>query len=224
MWRTLINMWKAHNLLDQAWQQSSKMLEITYEMFVEAIEVLKTGENVSLKRDIHNKDQIVNEYMQDVRRKVLTHCSVQGPQELPAGLVLVSIIIDLERIGDYTKNIVDMAKHRSTKLNAGIFTKDLDKIEQSVKEYFRQTKIYIQTSDAKSALELFNKYEWIGKKCDKCLIDLVHEKDKTITLGDSATLALYFRQLKRVNAHLRNITTSIVNPFDRIGFKPKTIK
>ncbi len=224
MWQTLIKTWKSHNLLDQSWQQSSKMLDITYEMFIEAIEVLKTGENTKLKRDIHNKDQIVNEYQQDVRRKVLTHCSVQGPQELPSGLVLVSIIIDLERIGDYTKNIVDLAKYRSTKLNAGIFRKDLDKIEQSVKDYFLQTKIYIKTCDDKGALELFNKYEWIGKQCDKCIVDLIHEKDKTISLGDSATLALYFRQLKRINAHLRNITTSIVNPFDRIGFKPKTKK
>ena len=103
MWRQLMKMWKAHDLLDQSWQQSSRMLDITSEMFIEAIEVLKSGENKTLKRDVHNKDQIVNEYMQDVRRKVLTHCSVQGPQELPAGLVLVSIIIDLERIGDYTK-------------------------------------------------------------------------------------------------------------------------
>lgn len=224
MWRQLIQIWKAHNLLDQAWQQSSRMLDITSEMFVEAIEVLKTGENKTLKRDVHNKDQIVNEYMQDVRRKVLTHCSVQGPHELPAGLVLVSIIIDLERIGDYTKNIVDIAKFRSQKINPGTYENILEKIESAVKDNFLQTKTCIETSDANSAMKLLKKYEWVGKECDQSLKDLISEKDKKLSLGDSASLALYFRWLKRINAHLRNITTSIVNPFDRIGFKPKTIK
>jgi phosphate transport system protein len=224
MWRELIKMWKSHNLLDQSWNQSSEMLEMTYSMFTEAIDAFRSGKYKELEKKVHNQDRIVNTYQQEVRRKVLTHCSLQGPQDIPGGLVLVSIIIDIERIGDYTKNIVDLATYRSKKLNAGIFTKDLDNIEKSVKDYFLQTKTYIKTCDDKAALELFNKYEWIGKQCDKCLIDLVHEKDKTISLGDSATLALYFRQLKRINAHLRNITTSIVNPFDRIGFKPKIQK
>ena len=43
---------------------------------------------------------------------------------------------------------------------------------------------------------------------------------KSLTTTAAATLALYIRWLKRINAHLRNITTSIVNPFDLIGFKP----
>jgi hypothetical protein len=38
------------------------------------------------------------------------------------------------------------------------------------------------------------------------------------------SLAMYFRWLKRINSHLRNITTSVVNPFDRIGFEPKKRK
>ena len=39
--------------------------------------------------------------------------------------------------------------------------------------------------------------------------------------ADAACLALYIRYLKRVCAHLRNISTSIVNPFHRIGFREK---
>jgi len=49
----------------------------------------------------------------------------------------------------------------------------------------------------------------------------VQEKDPSIRPGDAAAMALYIRFLKRVNSHLRNITTSVVNPFDRIGFNPK---
>ena len=33
--------------------------------------------------------------------------------------------------------------------------------------------------------------------------------------------ALYIRFLKRISAHLMNIASSVVNPFDRIGFREK---
>jgi hypothetical protein len=37
------------------------------------------------------------------------------------------------------------------------------------------------------------------------------------------TIALYVRFLKRVGAHLQNILSSVVNPFDRIGFHDKEV-
>jgi hypothetical protein len=33
---------------------------------------------------------------------------------------------------------------------------------------------------------------------------------------------LYLRYLKRMSAHVKNVATSIVNPFHRIGFREKT--
>jgi len=63
-----------------------------------------------------------------------------------------------------------------------------------------------------------------SRLCDRCLFALVKEEDKTVRAGDAASLALYFRWLKRINSHLRNITTSVVNPFDRIGFEPRRTK
>ena len=75
--------------------------------------------------------------------------------------------------------------------------------------------------DEASALELLKKYDWVNPVCDERLMELVKEEDKSIRSGDAVSLALYFRWLKRINSHLRNIITSVVNPFDRIGFKPK---
>ena len=62
-----------------------------------------------LEIDIHDRDIEVNKYTREVRRNVLSHLTVAGTDDLYSGLLLVSIIIDVERIGDYTKNIVEMA-------------------------------------------------------------------------------------------------------------------
>ena len=61
----------------------------------------------------------------------------------------------------------------------------------------------------------------MNNACDEIVVALVKEKDSKIKSGDAAALVLYTRWLKRINSHLRNITTSVVNPFDRIGFEPK---
>ena len=221
MWRNLIKMWKEDNLLEQAWNQSYEMLDITHEMFLEAIRVLRKSDDSIIKRELLDKDKTVNIYQQEVRRKVLTHCMVQGPNELPGGLVLVSIVIDIERIGDYTKNIVEIAMVHPKKLKGGNYKACLRKIEHAVKDNFIRTKECIVSSDTEAALQLLNDYEWVSRECDQRMYDLIQEKDKKISSSDAATLALYFRWLKRIHSHLRNITTSIVNPFDRIGFQPK---
>lgn len=71
------------------------------------------------------------------------------------------------------------------------------------------------------ALELLDEYAWVNDVCDDTVKAVVKEKDSNISPGDASALVLYVRWLKRINSHLRNITTSVVNPFDRIGFQPK---
>jgi phosphate uptake regulator len=215
-----MNILSSDNLLKQACHQSYEMLEICQEMFLEAMTILRERDDANLSEEIRRRDKIVNKYEQDVRRKVMTHCTVQGPTAVPGGMALVSIIIDIERIGDYTKNIVDLAKNHPTRLLGGAFEKDLQRIEAAVKDNFARSRTIVESSNEKAALELLKEYEWVSVQCDDSLWDIVREKDKDIPSGEAASLALYFRWLKRINAHLRNITTSIVNPFEKIGFNP----
>ena len=224
MWKKLKNLWRAHNLLQEAWEQSYEMLEIDQEMFLEARETLRERDDANMSQKIRERDKTINKYEREVRRKVITHCTVQGATAIPGGMVLVSIIIDIERIGDYIKNFVDLAKNHPTRLRGGMFEETLQKVEASVKDNFTRTRHCIESSDKEAALQLLKDYEWVNKECDNNLMDLVREKDKDIPAGEAVCLALYFRWLKRINSHLRNITTSVVNPFDRIGYKPKSDK
>ena len=36
-------------------------------------------------------------------------------------------------------------------------------------------------------------------------------------------IALYARYLKRIGSHLKNITTTVINPIDSIGYQSKGI-
>ena len=107
MWKELIKIWKSQSLLDQAWKESFEMLEIDRSMFLEAVRILRESDDCKVDQDIRKLDQRVNKYEREVRRKVMTHCTIEGTSELPSGMVLVSVVIDIERVGDYCKKYVE---------------------------------------------------------------------------------------------------------------------
>jgi phosphate transport system protein len=224
LWKQLFTIFNKDTLLDKAFQQSYEMLDITRQMFVNAKSSLREQEHNKLDLDIYTQDRKVNKYEREVRRNVLKHLTVAGTEDSYSCLVLVSIIIDIERIGDYTKNIVDLARNHPAKLSGGLYEEDLQKIESAVEDSFRRVTNQLKKSDADDAEKLLLEYEWVNQICDQHTMDYIKEVDTTISSGDAVSLALYYRFIKRINSHLRNIATSIVNPFDHIGFTHKLKK
>ena len=207
--------------MDRAYQRSFMMLDLTREMFLKAKESLRFREDTDVDLNVRDKDLEINKYEREVRRNVFNHLVVGGKADLPSALILVSIIVDIERIGDYTKNIVGLALDHPGKLKGGKYEKDLQRVEAAVEDNFSKTRACFETGNTKSALKLLEEHKWVNDVCDESLVGLIKEDDKAIRPGDAVSLGIYFRWLKRVNSHLRNITTSVINPFDRIGFEPK---
>ena len=224
MIREILSVFKSNTLMDRAFQRSYDMLDLTYKMYLSSKEVLRKTEHTEVEVDLSDEDIEVNKYQREVRKDVFNHLVLTEGKQLSSGLVLVSIVIDLERIGDYTKNIVEIAQNHPRRLHGGMFEDDLIRIEEAVDDNFCRTINVFKHSDEEAARQLIKEYKWIPKTSDKDLMALVQAKDTSITSGSSAALALYFRSLKRINGHLRNVTTSVINPFHRIGYKPKKKK
>ena len=221
MWRDLIRMWRRDNLLGEAWNESFQMLEIDQEMFLEALRILRESDTAAGNREVLRKDARVDAYQQEVRRKLLTHCAFQGAAEMPQSMVLVTLVIDLERIGDYIKNMVNLAANHPQRLQGGRLESDLRRVEDAVKENFVRTRTCLESPDEPVATKVLEETRWISEVCDAGLLSLVKGEDTSLSSAQAVSLALYIRWLKRINSHLGDIATSVVNPFDRIGFKPK---
>ncbi|MDP2207683.1 MAG: PhoU domain-containing protein [Bacteroidota bacterium] len=220
--KELYELWRRDNFLKQAWEESYLMLETTREMFDKSVYSLRSTENAEIGGDVYNMDKSVNTYLQDVRRKVFKHLAVTGGANIIPGLVLTSIVIDVERIGDYTKNIVDIAIAHPGRLFCGKHEQQVKKIEESVTEMFKKILPCLRSSDKEMGHLIMSSNEWITKECDKIVIDLIQHPDETIPVEDSVTTALYCRYIKRVAAHLLNVASSVVNPFDRVGFREES--
>lgn len=224
MLKELLTIFKKDTKLDQAYKRSFEMLDITREMFLEAKDSLRSSDSNKFDKPIFERDKEINRYEREVRRDVFQHLTVSGTEDLYSGLILVSIIIDIERVGDYTKNIFELAQNHPAKLKGGKFKEDLKNVEMAVEDTFVRVRKIFETADAVDAEELIQKYLWVNKLCDQRVIDYIKEADPKISSGDAVSLAMYFRYLKRINSHLRNIATSVCNPFDRIGFVPSKLK
>jgi phosphate uptake regulator len=177
MWKELLKLWKADNLMLQAWEQSYEMLELDHEMMLEAMRVLRESDENEMNSKIRKKDKIVNKFEREVRKKVLTHMSVHGPVSMPAGLILITIIIDIERIGDYTKNIADLAREQKKKLHVGSHENCLQGVESAVKDMFARARSCIKTSDKEEALQALETHKSVNEMCDSEIANVIHEKD-----------------------------------------------
>jgi phosphate uptake regulator len=221
MFKKFMELFSSENLLNAAFRTTITMLESDREMYHAARKSLRESDTAELPFDIKKMDGEINRYEREVRRNVLTHLSVAGNANLVPGLILVSVVIDVERIGDYTKNIVDLAKYHPARLTAGSWEEDIRYIETVVGEQFDKIIPIVRDQDTATAREIMRVENKIGKKAESIVKEIIGGADSNMSASDAVTLALYVRHLKRINAHLTNIASSLVNPFPRIGFREK---
>jgi phosphate transport system protein len=223
MWRNLVYMFRRRDdLYTQALHESYTMLDIDLVMYEASVFSLRNSDTGEIQLDIYQMDKQINSYERDVRKKVLMHLSLCGSRNLNAGLVLVSVVIDIERIGDYAKNIYDLARLHPKRLLAGSLEADLQEIENRVSTLFKEMAHAFKTSDVEKSRQIMVRYkENIAGLCDSITERVVSGKATDLSCSDAATVALYSRYLKRIAAHSRNIITSVVNPFHRLGYKEK---
>lgn len=220
MWKEFILTWRSSSLLEQAYSQSYEMLGLSKEMVEQAIKKLHEHDNIDTLKALKKRDKEINVFQQEVRRKVVTHFSVgKEASNYVSGLVLLNMVVDTERIGDYAKNILDLAINHPHPLNSEEISEELHMIETEVLSRFIKTMEAIHTQDADEAQKLLSTYkEVISASSDRMVDNIIAGKE---TYGDAATtaaVALYARYLKRIGSHLKNITTTIVNPIDTIGY------
>ena len=220
IFKEILGIWKSDYLLAQAWDDSLKMLSISNDIFVQSIQYFNSGENIDAVKALKKEDQTINDYYQLVRRKVLTHYSIDKPPvETSGGLTLVNMVVDIERIGDYCKNISDLTLMRDGPMDFGELSDDIKSIEQEVESRFTKTIQAIENQDEALAENLLNNYKkMVTKVSDRIVKDIASGRIQFPDSSQGASIALYSRYLKRIGAHLKNITSTIVNPYDKIGY------
>jgi len=219
MLKQIFEIFKSDSLYEQALGECHEMIDIDLTRYKESIKSLRKSDSADIDIDIFKMDKKINEFERDVRRKVMTHLAIGSKEDIGSGLVLVSVVIDIERIGDYTKNIYDLAVNHPKKLNGGSVEDRLTKIEKISFNLFEKSITVFKKQDVEKASNLMGDYkENISKQSDAITNEIIAGKIGDLEIGTASAVGLYARYLKRIAAHSRNLISSIVNPFESIGY------
>lgn len=202
--------------LETVEQQLVEMLASCQDAFRLATAAVFGEEDVTVAGDqLEETDKDLNRTERAIRRELLVHGTVRGA-EVDLGLMLayMSIAKDIERIGDYCKNIWNLAQ-------MGVSFREADDIEELLKHRQRVASLLEKALQAFAGQDADAVHEMIPAIRE----DLQHYDAHIIRFVSSdlpgrhsAPRTLFYRYLKRISAHLSNTLSSVVMPVDRLDF------
>ncbi|MEX2583103.1 MAG: PhoU domain-containing protein [Gemmatimonadota bacterium] len=164
--------------------------------------------------ELRSTDRKVNQLEREIRRDLLVHVSVSGSIETPAVLVYMSVVKDIERVGDYAKNLLDLAIDGA---NFGVISnaEEWRTLAAEVSQFISDAGAAFETRDDTRCRSLLANGDKLLQFFDERVTLLVQgnwEDDQPVPR------ALAHRYLKRVVAHLMNLLSAVVMPLDRLDY------
>lgn len=164
--------------------------------------------------ELRSTDHRVNEAEREIRRELIVHASVQGAIDTLAILVYMSIVKDLERIGDYAKNLFDLADD-GARLTTGALAEELADHAEALPRFMAASAECFRDRDLGRARVLLPEGDALLDRFDARVSSLVRGEDGS---AEAVATALANRYLKRIVAHLMNLLSAVVMPIDRLDY------
>jgi phosphate uptake regulator len=216
MFKNLINLWKGKDFLAQVLSDFENMLNSAETMFAMVCKrLLGEGEDSGLKDKIYDIDRTINASEKNIRRRIIEHLSFQPAADIPVSLVLMSVVKDAERLGDYSKNLFEVSELLEKPFEKEFFKEMFDEMDEKIIAVFQKTKKAFLESDEKAADEIMGFEREIIKRCDAGLEKLTKSKLQT---NQAVCATLAFRYFKRICAHLGNIASSVIMPVTDLDY------
>jgi phosphate uptake regulator len=164
--------------------------------------------------ELRATDHRVNASERDIRRELVVHASVQGAIDTPAILIYMSIVKDIERIGDYAKNLFDLAAD-GVDLSSGLYTGEITQFAGEVPTFLTAAAAAFADRDVVRATELLRQGDDLLDRFDDRVSALVKEEHPD---RQAVAVALTHRYFKRIVAHGMNVLSAVVMPVDRLDY------
>ncbi len=214
MFKMIFDIWKAHKVVTGLIDSFIEMLEMDRDMFLRVLDVLQGKiQRVDVQAEVYRRDVEINRRERSIRREIVEYLTANPSGDVPACLVLMSVVKDGERVGDYSKNLLEVAQVLDKSMADLRYRAEISEISEHVVKIFDDTIRAYRNSDAELAKDVVSDEAAMTKRCD-ALIEQVARSD--LTANEAVCTAMLMRFLKRIEAHLSNICSSLVLPVHRI--------
>ena len=217
MLKELLSIFRGDQPLAEMGQNFNKMLGLTYDMTVKAGEIyfsesLQANERTTL----YKTDVKVNKLERRIRKQVIAHLSLTTDKSsVPYCLLLMSLVKDVERIGDYAKNLSEARDYHPGSLPEDEIVQELREIRTEIEAGFAEISGVFERSDHERAVELIREGRDLTRRCD-ALVGRVARSDYKASTATSVVMGARF--FKRIAAHVLNVLSSVVMPLHRLDY------
>ena len=217
MFRELLSIFRSDDPLGRMAANFSRMLELTKEMTVKAGDIYFSERATPDERtQVYKRDVKVNKLERKIRKRVIAHLSIQGTSaDVPYALLLMSLVKDAERVGDYAKNLAETLDVVGETLPDDDVVAELREIRSGIEMTFAAIAEVFASSDQEEAVDLIRQGRDIAHRCD-ALISRVARSE--YNAANATAVVLGTRYYKRIGAHLLNILSSVVMPLHKLDY------
>ena len=200
--------------LENIESQVQRMVNDARHTFDLALSAVTGGAVETVADEIRETDRQINATEVEIRRALLVHASVHGGIDTPEVLAFMNMIKDLERIGDYNKNIFDLAEE-GVSFTESPEIETILSLRDEVSSRISLMGEILSMRDEERARTYIERGDEMRKDFDRRVNELLHSTEEAVT---AVPRALLFRFLKRVSAHSSNVVSAVVMPVDQLDY------
>jgi phosphate uptake regulator len=217
MLRALFGILRTHDPLQAIGESFDRMLKLTFEMTMSA-GTIAFGNDAGPggRTRIYELDIEVNQLERSIRKRIVAHLTMPGVRaDVPHCLLLMTLAKDGERLGDYAKNLSEVAEVRNGPLPDDEVVGELQEIRRGVEAAFQAASEIFHAADREQAMQTIQRGRDMAHRCDA----LITRIGRGGYAGETTTaLVLATRFYKRIGGHVMNILSSVVMPIHKIDY------
>lgn len=165
---------------------------------------------------IRQRDVEVNALQRTIRRQVVAHLSFEtGRGDVPYCLLLVSLVKDVERLGDYAKNLSEVRSIHPAPLPDDEIVGQLAGVREWIDANYQILSDVLEETDRDRADKLIAAGRTISRSLD-ALIGKIASSD--YDGRSAAALVMGTRFYKRIVGHVINLLTGVVQPLHKLDY------
>jgi len=210
MLERIFGLGRTSTLVEAAFRDVSTMLDQSARMLDHSLAALL--DNQELAVDLEHMDDVVDEGERMVRRSILEHLSINPRQDLVPSLILASMVQDAERIGDFARGLAEVLSLANSP-REGPMADELRGLSSRLRPLFEICERAFREDDIDEARRVVAEHAELKRE----FTAFIHRVAASDLSADMAIVyAVSARILRRIGAHLSNIASTVVQPYDRI--------
>lgn len=217
MLKELLSIFRADEPLAEMGENFNKMLGLTYDMTIMAGQIyFSESLQANERTTVYKTDVKVNKLERRIRKQVIAHLSLSAEKtSVPYCLLLMSLVKDVERIGDYAKNLSEARDYHPSAFPEDEIVQELREIRTEIEAGFAEISSVFDGSDHERAVELIREGRDLARRCD-ALVGRVARSNYGAATATSIVMGARF--YKRIAAHVLNVLSSVVMPLHRLDY------